>query len=251
MEFLYNSIKSDFEKVKRQPLLIMHIVIPILAVIVFTVYYSHTHWKPTSKVSGFFQMAALIFPALIGVVSAMTTDQEFSAGKFQELLTSPMRTVTFLSKLLIILLLGLSAMLILVCGFSAALTYILHENPFGFLYYICAGFILFFSSIFIYVLHLIIGLKFGGTASIGLGIFETLLSALFNTGLGDGKWIFAPCTWGMRFMMNFHKFMIKDKDFLQNISELHLGIILCIVGTIVITTLTCLWFSKWEGQQSQ
>lgn len=251
MGFLFNSIKSDFEKIKRQSILILHVVLPILAVIVFTVYYSYTHFNPASKASGFLEMATLLLPALIGVVSAMAVDQESSAGSFQHMLTSHIKIVPFLSKIIVTLLLGLSAMLILTCGFSTTFKYILHQNPFGFSYYLYAAFILFLSSIFVYVLHFIVSFKFGGNASIGLGIFETLLAALFNTDLGSGKWMFMPCTWGMRFIMNFHKFMLKTKNFSNGLSELHLGILLCALGSIAITIFACLWFLNWEGRKSE
>lgn len=251
MGFLCNSIKSDFEKIKKQSISILHITLPILAVIVFTVYYSYTHWTPASKAGGFLEMAALLLPALIGVVSAMAVDQESSAGSFQHMLTSNIKIIPFLSKLIVTLLLGLGAILILTCGFSTTFKYILHQNPFGFSYYLYAAFILFLSSIFIYVLHFVISFKFGGSASIGLGIFETLLAALFNTGLGDGKWEFVPCTWGMRFIMNLNRFMVKSSSFSRGISELYLGILFCTLGTIVITILACSWFLNWEGRKSE
>jgi len=251
MVYLFASIKSDFQKIKRQPILILHIVLPILAVIVFTAYYSYTHWTPFSKASGFLEMAALLLPVLIGIVSAMAVDQESSAGSFQHMLTSHIKIVPFLSKLVVILLLGLGTMLILTCGFSTTFKYILHQNPFGFSYYLYAAFILFLSSIFVYVLHFIISFKFGGNVSIGLGIFELLLSALFITNLGDGKWEFVPCTWGMRFIINFHNFMIKSSSFSKGLLELHLAIILCILGTTAITIITCIWFLHWEGRKSE
>ncbi|MCR3758627.1 lantibiotic immunity ABC transporter MutG family permease subunit [Clostridium felsineum] len=250
MKFLCNSVQSDFEKIKRQPILLMHILYPILTIILFNAYYLCTHWQVTSKAKGFLVVNAMVFPVLIASISSMAVEQEGYAGNFQNMLTSSKRITTFLSKIITFLFMGAISILILTCGFSVAFTYILHQNPFTFSYYLYSAFILFLSSIFIYILHFIISFIFGGNISITLGVFETLLSALFFTNLGDGKWIFAPCTWSMRFIMNFYNFVTRSPQFNSSISELYTGIIVCILGTIVITILTCFWASKWEGRRS-
>ncbi|SFD28505.1 lantibiotic immunity ABC transporter MutG family permease subunit [Clostridium uliginosum] len=251
MTYFFRFVKSDFVKIKRQPLLIMHTLIPLLGIIIFLSYFSYTPWKPTSKVFVFLQMAAFVFPILIALICSMVVDQEALAGNFQQMLTSDIKLMPFLSKLTVVLLFGLSSMLVLVCGFGAGFSYILNESPFEFRYYMYAGCILFFSSIFIYVFHIIISMKFGNIPSIGIGITESLLSIIFATDLGLGKWEFVPCTWGMRLMMYFHKFTLKDQSFFEEISELRLGIILCILGTIIITIFACLWFFRWEGRKSE
>lgn len=251
MTYFLQFVKADFTKIKRKPLLIMHTLIPLLGVIIFLAYFSYTHWKPTSKVFVFLQMTAFVLPTLIALVCSMVVEQEALAGNFQQMLTSNIKLMPFLSKLIVILLFGLISMVALVCGFGAGFSYILNESPFGFKYYIYAVSILFSGNIFLYVFHIIISMKFGNTLSIGIGIAESLLSAIFATDLGLGKWEFVPCTWAMRLMMYFHKFMLKDQSFFQEVSELHLGILLCILGTIIITIFACLWFFRWEGRKSE
>ena len=242
-------IKSDSLKMKRQPILFMHYLLPLLGIIIFLVYFSYTPWKSTSKVMAFLEMASFIFPILIGIVCSMVTEQESSAGDFQQMLTSGIKLLPFLSKLVVVFLLGFSAVLLLVCGFGAGFIYILHKSPFGFEYYLYASCILFISGIFLYVLHLTISLKFGSMVSLGIAIFESVLSALFITGLGEGRWEFFPCAWGMRFLLIFNKFMSNDTSFSLNRSELHLGIWLCICESIAIIVFASIWFLHWEGRK--
>ncbi|GAA0732696.1 lantibiotic immunity ABC transporter MutG family permease subunit [Clostridium oceanicum] len=250
MTYLFRSIRSDFTKIKRQPVLIMHTLLPILGIIIFLLYFSYTPWKNSSKVFVFLQMVAFILPIIIALVCSMALEQEALAGNFHEMLTSDIKLMPFFSKLLVTFLLGFTSMLVLIGGFGAGFSYILKQSPFAFKYYIYAACILFFSSIFIYILHSIISMKFGNTLSIGIGIIESLLTAILATDLGLGKWEFIPCTWPMRFIMGFHKFMVKNQSFLEESQEIHLGIFICILATIVIFIFSSLWFSKWEGRKN-
>ena len=208
-------IKSDFLKMKRQPILIMHFLLPLLGIVIFYGYFSNTPYKSASKVIAFLEMTAIIFPTLIGIVCSMVTEQESSAGNFQQMLTSWVKLMPFLSKLTVVLVLGFSAIILLVGGFGVEFIYILHKSPFGFGYYLYAACILFVNNIFIYVLNLIVSLKFGNMQSIGIGIVESILSILFITRLFDGSWSFLPC----------------------------------IARSIAIILFGSIWFLNWEGRK--
>lgn len=251
MSYLFCSVKSDFIKIKRKPILIIHGLLPLLGIIIFLMYFSYTPWKNSSKVFMFLQMTAFSFPLLIGIVSSLIVEQEALSASFYEMLTSHIKLMPFLSKLVVIFLLGFTSMLVLVCGFGLGFSYVLKQSPFAFKYYIYAACILFFSSIFIYILHMIISMKFGSTLSIGIGVLESLSSAILATDLGLGRWEFIPCTWPMRFMIGFHKFMVKSHSFLEERQELHLAIFICILATIGIFIFSSLWFLKWEGRENE
>ena len=208
-------IKSDFLKMKRQPILIMHFLLPLLGIVIFYGYFSNTPYKSASKVIAFLEMTAIIFPTLIGIVCSMVTEQESSAGNFQQMLTSRVKLMPFLSKLTVVLVLGFSAIILLVGGFGVEFIYILHKSPFGFGYYLYAACILFVNSIFIYVLNLIVSLKFGNMQSIGIGIVESILSIFFITRLFDGSWSFLPY----------------------------------IARSIAIILFGSIWFLNWEGRK--
>ncbi|WP_234124827.1 lantibiotic immunity ABC transporter MutG family permease subunit [Clostridium hydrogenum] len=245
----FRFVKSDFIKLKRTNMLLIHFLAPAVGIAVFLGYYEYSSVNPISKVSNFLMVAAFIFPVLISVICSMVVDQEALAGNFQQMLNCEIKPLPFFSKLVVVNLMGVIAVLFLICGFGLGFIHILNKTTFGLSYYLCTALILFSSSIFIYILHIIISLKFGGIQSISVGAAEGLLSVLFDTGLGDGRWQFVPCTWGTRFLSAFNKFMLKETSSSKNISELHLAILLCITSTIAIIVLGTIWFNHWEGRK--
>ena len=243
-------LESDFLKMKRQPLLLMHIIVPIVGIMLFLAYYSYSPWSPVSKAEGFLEVLAVAFPTMIGIVCSMAVEQEAAAGNFQQMLTSPVKLLPLFSMLTSLLILGFGAVLLAAGGFGAGFIAILHKVPFNLGFYLRAGCILFASSIFLYVFHIIVSLRFGKGASIGVGIMESLVSALFLTGLGNGRWQFVPCAWGGRLVSGFAQYAEDAGSFSNAVSDLHTGVVFCIAGTIAIILFACVWFSYWEGRKS-
>lgn len=250
-------LSAECKKVKHTPLLWMHIIIPLIGIGTFLFIFTLSHSTPLSEVCGYLQVIALSFPLLISVVSSMSADQESQAGKFQVLLTSSNpKFLTFLSKFIFLYLLGLCAVMLAVIGYGAGLSGIFHKNPFSLSFYIIAVFILIGANLFEYVFHLLLSLRLGKGASIGVGIAEFLISAILNTDLGDRIWTFFPCTWGIRFVTTWTNFTsksalkaVKFAMAQQTTSELHSGIMICIIATIVSIMLSSIWFSQWEGKK--
>ena len=105
------------------------------------------------------------------------------------------------------------------------------------------------GSVFLYILHLFVSLQFGRGASIGLGIVESLISALALTGLGDGKWYYLPCTWSARLCDYLvYSWLNPTKAF--GYAEMQKGLIIAIPATIIAFVLSLLWFRNWEGRKS-
>ncbi|MEK5504722.1 lantibiotic immunity ABC transporter MutG family permease subunit [Paenibacillus sp. FSL P4-0113] len=246
----FRNLKSDVLKLRRQPLLLVQLLVPILGIAIFLAYYSFTPYSPISKVDGYLQVLAVALPTMIGIVCSITADQESAAGNFQQLLTSPVKLLPFLSKLSLLLCLGFGSVLLASGGFGAGYIYLMKESPYGLKFYVLAACILFVSSVFLYILHFFISLRFGKGASIGLGIMESLLSALLLTGLGDHNWIFFPAAWAARFITIWVQYGVSSADSIPEAIQLHLGIRYCVVGTLVIMVLLGLWICRWEGQNS-
>lgn len=211
----FNFLKSDFIKIKKGPIIFIHFMMPIIGMILFFQCFSDRLPTPTSKVTGLFELSASVFPALTGIICAIVAGQEASAGRFQQMLTSHIRFMSFLSKLAVILILGFAAVLLLVCGSGVIFKYFLHQSPFGISYYLRAACILIIGNIFFYVLNLIISLRFGGIQSIVAGVLETIISPIFTSGLFDGNW--SPLS--------------------------------PIISIILIIIIAYKWFSKWEGKK--
>ncbi len=244
-------LHSDFLKLKRQPQLLIHIIVPAVGIIIFLAYYSYAPWTPVSKVAGYLETLAVAFPFLIGFVCSMLTEQEAAAGNYQYMLTSPVKLLPFFSMLISLLILGFGAVTLASVGFGIGFMSILHIMPYSLDFFFYVACVLHISSIFLYVLHLLVGLRFGKGASMGLGIVESLLSALFLTGLGEGRWQFLPCAWGARFVSGFARYSSGINGSSYVIPEIHTGIGFCVAETAVVILFACVWFYRWEGRKSE
>ena len=58
-------LRADFYKMKRSPVAIAHIIIPIVVSTVFLGYYAISGWNETDKISAFYEALGFGFPVLI------------------------------------------------------------------------------------------------------------------------------------------------------------------------------------------
>jgi ABC-2 type transport system permease protein len=253
-------LNADCKKSKHTPLLWIHLAVPLIGAAAMVCYDSFS--KSTysvSSVGGYLQLLAIVFPLLIGVICALCIEQESQAGKFQVLLTSSKpKFLAFISKFIFLVLLGSGAALLAVFCYAGGISAVLHKNLFPWSFYLTATLVLIGSFLFCYIFHLFLSLRFGKGASMGVGIAELLLAAIFNTDLGDRIWVAFPCTWGVRFVTTWTNFVSKsalqaDKYMMatQTAAELHTGILICIVATVLSIIFASVWFSRWEGQKSE
>lgn len=244
-------LRAEFLKTKRTPFLFTHLIVPIIISGIFLAYYTYSPWDFNDRVSAYLQGVTCGFPFIIGLVCAMTAEQEAKAGQFQEMLTATKtKIVVYLSKLLLLLLFSFGAILLSLGIFSVGFIELLHEDTFGYQFYFIAGCILFVSFAFLYILHLFVSLYFGKGASIGLGIVGSLIVALLLTGLGDGIWSFIPYGWGGHFV-SLWVMRASGLDLSTVEIGLHEGIIALVCGTLLALVLSCLWFWRWEGRKTE
>ena len=241
-------LKADIMKLKSTQMIWIHLYIPVLGLIIFLSYYSYTPWNSSSKVSAYLQVLCIVFPILIGIITSMVSDQEYIAGGFQNILaSSKIKCLSFISKYTLFLLLGLLSTILSVIGFYVGFSFI-ENDIFPFTMYLAVVGILIGSNIFEYILHFFLSLRFSKGVSIGVGIVESLISALFLTGMGDGRWVFTPCSWSIRFIGSL---LIRYQNINFIDPDLHLGIIICILGTILSFLIMLVWFTKWEGKKAE
>ncbi|MGD6842465.1 lantibiotic immunity ABC transporter MutG family permease subunit [Bacillus infantis] len=248
MSSFFASIHSELLKLRRQPMLLVHLLTPLMVIGIFLTYYAYTPYSPDSKAGGYLQVIALAFPTMIGIVCSIAADQEASAGQCQQLLTQPSRIAPLASKLTLLLLLGFGSTLLASAGFGTGFIYMLKQSSYSLGFYMEAACILFGSSIFLYALHFFVSLRFGKSASIGLGIFESLAAALLLTGLGDYNWIYIPCAWGARLISIWMVYETSQE--IPAALLLRPGVLYCTIGTAAIMVLLGSWFWRWEGKKS-
>ncbi|HHV30381.1 MAG TPA: lantibiotic immunity ABC transporter MutG family permease subunit [Clostridium sp.] len=245
---LIKLIKADIMKLKSTQMIWMHFYIPLLGLIIFLGYYSISPWSSFSKISAYLQVLCMVFPMLIGIITSMVADQEYTAGGFQNILTgSEPKYLAFASKLILFLSLGTLSTLLAVMGFYIGYSFIDDNIYPGYINLAVVG-ILIGSNVFQYVLHFFLSFRFSKGVSIGVGISESLASGLFLTGMGDGRWPFVPSTWSMRFVESLlMKYKSAGSVFIE--PDLHLGIIISIVATVLSIIIMLVWFSRWEGHK--
>jgi ABC-2 type transport system permease protein len=257
---LVKLLNADCKKTKHTSLLLMHLVIPLIGAVAMVFYDSLSHSAySVSHVAGYLQLLAIAFPLLIGVICSLNIDQESQAGNFQVLFTSSNpKYLALLSKFIFLMLLGFGAALLAVYSYVAGISATLHKNLFPWSFYLTAILIIVASFVFDYIFHLFLSLRFGKGASIGVGIVELLLAAIFNTDLGDKIWVAFPCTWGIRFVTTWTNYASKSDlqsskymMAVQSSAELNAGIMICIIVTVLSIIFACIWFSHWEGKRSE
>lgn len=252
---LFRALKADFQKLKHTPMFWIHLIIPVIGALGLLFYLSsHDSVEKLAKEAAHFEMLAIMFPLLIGLICGMVASQEEQAGGFQVLLSSTrLRSTTYLSKLLMLIFMGMFSLALTLSIMFFGFKFILDAPNISHLLYLKVFGWLIFSNVFIYILHLFISLQFGRGASTLLGIAGTLIAALMATGLGNRCWTYTPWAWGLRFseltvLMNT---MSMSKE-LSTLMQYSMNKAMWIMTSATLSTLmlSLFWFKFWEGQKT-
>lgn len=243
-------VKSEIYKSFHTPVWIIHLVIPVVGAALFVWYDSFSAMKEVDKVFLYIQILSVVFPTLIGVITAMASEVEQNAAGCQLLLTcSRPKWLPHMSKLLLLLLFGICSSLIAVIGFGLGFQGLGYGTVSTGIY-VKMAVLLFISMIPLYFIHYMVSFLLGKGYSIGLGIVGSLLAALLLTGLGEGIWWLLP--WGVaaRFSSFFFMTSLANERFLQynGVAE---SIIVLISVSLVMVILLIGMFCKWEGRKSE
>lgn len=241
-------IKADIIKLKATQITWIHLYIPIVGLFIFLSYYSYTPWSSFSKISVYLQSLSIVFPILVSIITSMIAEQEYMAGNFQYMLIgSEAKYLAFISKFILSLLLGTFSTLFAIFGFYVGFS-LVENNILPLTLYLSIAGILISSNIFLYIFHFFLSFRFSKEVSIGVGIVESLVAALFLTGMGDGRWPFVPSSWSIRFIELLLMKYKNGANILFN-QDLILGIILSVIVTSLSFLIMLIWFTKWEGNK--
>lgn len=247
MDEYFRYLKSDIYKLRHSWFFWVHLLFPVFGAVLM-LFYSHlSSGSELNKLAAFTQIIAIAFPFVVSIVCQIVAEQELQAGCFQNILTLPSRSKAVLSKFAILLLAGL---------FSAALSAILFGVVFSCMtgtklpveFFVFIPLVLWISNVMMYGLHLILAFRFGRNFGISIGVIGSLLSALLQTGLGDGRWYVIPYGLGVRFAESTLAYLFNLTP--VGNTENRIGIIFCIVVTCGIIGLIVFWFSRYSGTSS-
>lgn len=237
-------IQTDFAKMKDTSIVIAHIVIPVIISVLFLLYYSFSSWGVNTKIEAFYQAVGIGFPALIGIFTASIMEQEQNAGQFQNMLTLPQKRIVFMSKLSVLLLLSLFAVIFTAVIFGIGCYRILGIDAVSIQNHLMTAFIMWCSSIPLYIWQMILAFKFGKGVSVGAGIVSGLIDALLLTTLGNYAWKYIVFSWTGRIPYTYLR-IISGTPEAGN--ELRSAIVIYSVFTIISMLYYLQWATKYEG----
>ena len=243
---LRKNLHADLLKMKGLPILLAHILIPVIISGLFLVYYSFSVWSENTKIIAFYQVVGAGFPVLIGMFTASIMEQEQNAGVCQNLLTLRKKTVVFLSKVILLLTFSLFSVLLTAVTFGFGFYKILGCSTVSIVTYMMAAFIMWCGSIPLYIWQTFLAFQFGKGVSIGTGIISTLVSALMLTDLGMFVWKYIPVSWTARIPYTYLQIALGESG---TVNEMKSVILIFCVFTVVSMVYYLFWAFHWEGSK--
>lgn len=231
---------SNFTKIKRTPIFLLHLLPPIVVTTLFLVYYATGGYHLIADVRLFFVILQICYPIFVSIVVPIFINLDRNNKNALGLVAS--RSSVYLGKLLFLLFLFTINMILYELCFYVGVNFFLAIGtaPVGSYFFLFQLFLL--SNLFLYLLHIPIAFRFGSSISVLLGISGTILAGYFENAIGDKIWPIIPWEWGVRFLENY---------FVVSSTPVFPGIIALIMMTSMVLILSLLWFSRWEGNVIQ
>lgn len=200
----------------------------------FRMYNSQTEEK---RISLIFEMIATLLPLICSIATAYLIRQEEQIANLYGMLAVCRRGKNICIKLLFTWLLGSASIFGLFLGIAilgsgdGKITLRLIELFGG----------MAFFSLFFYIFHFFMNLKFGIGISLFWGVFESMQAVMYSNIRLRGAFRLIPFAWLMEWKQD-----IQDELFLQNISFWSGCVFLLLVSLLLFVR----WFTGWEGRKN-
>lgn len=236
-------------KMRHTFLVPLHIVIPVMGSMIFLLYYRVAGGSEATQMAGYMEVIGIALPFAISIVCAGNVGLE-EKNHFQTFLGgSSCKGNSFQAKFLVLLGLGVMAISVAIFLFGVGYRFVLEKEGIPFKTYGQIAAILCMGSIPLYLEHLFLNLMFSKTVSLCVGVAHFLLSALFLTGLGDGRWFFFPCTWSAKGAALFLAFASEKVPKEILLTEMRMAAMVCLLLLVLICAIIRIWFHFYEGRQ--
>lgn len=223
----------------------VHLLVPVISCAVFLAW---TRISAQLQFSAYVQAIGAAFPVLCSVICAGSVDLELPAH-FQGMLMLPgKREGILLSKLAALEFLAFLSVMAAMIFYGAGNWLFLRNREIPFSLFLQSGAVLWLGSIPLYLEHLFLNLCFSKAVSLAFSIGQTLVSLLFLTGLGDGRWQYVPGSWPARgaslfLAEKFHRRAELGRPLLSS-GE----IAVCVLLGTILCVIIYLWFHFYEGK---
>lgn len=249
MNELIRGIRAEVLKMRHTFLYPFYAAVPILGSTVFLLYYRFAGRSEQAQAAGYAEVIGIALPFVISVVCAGNIGLE-EQNHFQVFLGSYVnRRKEFWIKWLVLLGLGFLAISGAVAFFGAGYHFVLGKEGISAGAYMGLVMVLFAGSMPLCLEHLFLNLMFSRTVSQCAGAAEFLLSALFLTGLGDGRWQFFPCTWSARGAALLLNRAAQRETGGIGFVEIKGTVVICLLLSFLMCVIIEVWFRFFEGRQ--
>jgi ABC-2 type transport system permease protein len=241
VEFIH-AICSERVKEKHTPFRVIHLCLPVMGALLFTVYYlRYSSIADDKKLKMIIEITATFFPLLISVIVSLNVMLEEKASHFQILLAVADRQKILFAKLAYLYNAGVFALLCLFVLFllGTHIFGIADTVQLGALIKAVAG--MAFCNLIIYILHLFLSFKFGVGLSLFWGVFESLQCIMYSNIELKGVARYIPFAWSMNWVQD----SMNHQLYAHGTEWIWIAVL-----TIGGLWLNLLWFSHWEGRKN-
>lgn len=246
MEFI-RLLRAEYRKMHRTILPAIHCVIPVAVSLLFLAYYRFAPWNSSEMLSGYVEVLGIALPLLISIICAIAVDME-AGNHFQVMLGVVRGRKRVLgAKWLALLGMELFALALAVGSFGVGFGFLGKQNIPPEWWLIIIG-LLWFGSFLLYLWHLFLNLQFSKTVSMGVGMGESLISALFLTGLGDGRWQYVPGSYSARGSLEVLRIWFAESGGKEILGGFMKHFCVNLLITVVLCAIIFLWFQFYEGR---
>lgn len=191
-------IRAEFYKMRGTSFYLVHALTACFGVFLFLAYYGYHDFAPEKEWAWYIETVSIVYPVMISMVCVISVRVE-EKNHFSTLLGIAVRKSNSLfAKWAVLSVTGFFAVTAAIGGFF--IVWQMAEDKGRDLGGLCLVtiLILWLCSQGMYLLHLCICLRWSGNISMCIGVLESMLAALLQTGLGDEIWQFFLCAWGGR-----------------------------------------------------
>lgn len=238
-------LRAELWKMRHSGIYLIHVLCPVIVSLAALLYFHASKWSGQDRILAYAQVTGMFLPIIVSIVCAQNVELE-EKGHFQTLLgVNPGKCRSLVAKWMALEGLALAAVAgaFLLFGIAEGVA----QEKTGIVWrYLMAGVVLWGAGIPLYPEHLFLNLKFSKVISMGISIVQFLLSALFLTGLGDGRWQWFPCTWSSRGTTVYLLGVMEGAQAVPGAAE-QTGV--CLLPGFLICAIIILWFRNYEGRE--
>ena len=191
-------------------------------------------------------ISAMIAPLLVGILAGIMGEQEQEAGNYQVIRRSVHKGQNWLFKCIYLLFILTSFVLVSMVLLYIGIWGIYHPDNCTALLFLKTAIIFLIGLIFLVPFQLWSSFYFNIGASIGFGIFGTILVAYISSFpiIEENIWRFIPWIWSLK---TTEIFVDNNNLYVQGFN-LPLDLMIQILSTVLLFVGMMIWFRKWEGK---